>query len=587
VIFSQKPCRVAAALFIAALGPLQAQNFEKIGPKTVTGDGSGGRVDSAAAGVVGEPLPSNTAGEEILVKKLKAIVLQPGGAKVSEQNGASGVRFAGFFPPFILPEPEKLVNQLSQHLGQPVSIASINALSAEIVKFYRAHDRPLVDVTIPEQDITGGVLHLSLLESRLGAVRAEKNHWFRSSLLEAQVRSRPGEAIYASHILEDLQWLNNNPFRQVNAIYTPGKTFGTTDLVLETQDRFPIRFYTGYENTGTAITGSERWLAGFNWGNVLGLDQLLSYQFTTSDDFKSSLSHSFSYNIPLPWRHTLMFFGSLSQSDAPVVVNLQQFNSGGESSQASFRYTVPLPGVSWLKQDLFTGFDFKRSNNNLDFGGIRVFDKNADIFQWIAGYECQARDRLGVTTLNATGFYSPGNLDASNTDPIFTQSRAFAQANYFYSRLTLERLNRLPAEWSLDLRATAQWSDGNLLASEQLGVGGSTSVRGYDEDVARGDAGWLLSAELRTPPLKFLGRLGGRYAREDALQLLGFLDYGGARNHTLLAGEDLQQNLSSIGIGIRYSVTTYLSIRCDYGWQLLDIGAGYSSRGSVGVTLSY
>ena len=54
---------------------------------------------------------------------------------------------------------------------------------------------------------------------------------------------------------------------------------------LETRDRFPLRLYAGYDNSGNVATGRDRWNLGFNSGNALWLDGVLSYRFTSSDDF--------------------------------------------------------------------------------------------------------------------------------------------------------------------------------------------------------------------------------------------------------------------------------------------------------------
>src|SRR5260370_37782724 len=103
-------------------------------------------------------------------------------------------------------------------------------------------------------------------------------------------------------MLADLNWLNSNPFREVSLLYTPGKSAGTTDVILQTKDRFPLRVYAGYEDSGNPPLGRERWLAGFNWGNAFWADHQLSYQFTTSSDVASMRAYSLTYTAPLPSR---------------------------------------------------------------------------------------------------------------------------------------------------------------------------------------------------------------------------------------------------------------------------------------------
>jgi len=77
-----------------------------------------------------------------------------------------------------------------------------------------------------------------------------------------------------------------------------------------TQESFPARFYMGYEDSGTKLTGEDRLLAGCNWGTPSGWDRQLNYQYMTDIGFAFVKAHSGSYATPLRWRHSLMFFGS-------------------------------------------------------------------------------------------------------------------------------------------------------------------------------------------------------------------------------------------------------------------------------------
>jgi hemolysin activation/secretion protein len=570
--------RVFALLALLVFNDLAcAQDFERIAPKQPP--------PAAPRKAPKQPEPAPSAADTtVLVAELKGIVLVPDQSRV-DPSGASGVR--GVETRGVdLPDRSAFEKIGSRYIGHALSLATLNALTRDVIKFYRDHDRPIVDVVVPEQDITAGVVQLIVVEGRLGQVRAEGNKWFRGSLLESQVRTRPGEAIRASRMLADLNWLNGNPFREVSLLYTPGKSASTTDVILQTKDRFPLRIYSGYEDSGNPPLGRERWLAGFNWGNAFWADHQLSYQFTTSSDLESLRAHSLTYTAPLPWRHTLTLFGAYTETSAVIARDTALFHSGGASEEAGIRYTIPLPALGPLAHDLAAGFDFKRTNNNLEFGGDQVFDTNTDILEWSLGYDASAKDPLGATSLNASVFYGPGNLTGGNTDVAFQQARAFARSDYVYMRVSAERANRLPKNFSLMLRGTWQWSDANLLASEQLGVGGYNTVRGYDEREARGDSGWLLSAELRAPPVGPGGLLHVSKLN-DQLQLLGFWDYGVAQIHRPLPDEKRSIELASAGAGFRYTINSNLSLRFDYAWQLIDSGDRFGSRAHMGVLVSY
>lgn len=230
-----------------------------------------------------------------------------------------------------------------------------------------------------------------------------------------------GNISASNSLLDDLNWLNQNPLRRVDLVYERSQEPGRSDIVLRVQDRLPFRAFAGYENTGTETTEQGRTFVGFNWGNALGLDHQLSYQFTSSPGFWNnptekprSASHSGSYIIPLPWRHTLTLFGSYSES-VPEIDD--RFHQIGRSAQASARYDVPLPGVEKITHDLIAGFDWKRSNNDLEFGGVSVSSTAADVAQWMVGYSASRPDGWGALRPAPTCSSAPAASTATTPPP--------------------------------------------------------------------------------------------------------------------------------------------------------------------------
>jgi hemolysin activation/secretion protein len=481
----------------------------------------------------------------------------------------------------------RLILILRPYLQRPLSETLLEEIKARIVSAYRDSRFPLVDPSLPPQEVTGGVVQLLVLEGRAGKIRVQGERWFKNSFLRGQIRQEPGKPLDAKRLLSDVSWLNANPFRQVDASLTPGEEFGSSDLVIKVRDRLPVRVYGGFENTGTDLTGNDRYFMGLNWGNAFGLDHLFSYQFTTSSDWTDVLAHSASYTIPLPWRHRFTLAGSYGESSASSGPLIQL---SGKSWQVSARYGIPLPGTRSFEHEFQTGPDFKQSNNNLDAGGVQVLAQSTDVAQWSSTYSASLRDKLGRTSASATLVLSPGEVSTLNDQEHFEASRAMSDPSYTYARFTLGRVNRLPWDMSLIVNATWQVASDNLLASEQMGLGGNSTVRGFAERQVNGDEGWLVSTEIRSPEWSPLERLGW-LPRQDHLQLLWFWDVASAYNRSLLPDEDPSQDLMSTGPGLRYAINPYLSVRFDYGWQLQDPGGIYSiddsSKGHLSVTVSY
>jgi hemolysin activation/secretion protein len=464
----------------------------------------------------------------------------------------------------------------------------LNQLITAVIVHFRDHKHPIVDVVVPQQDVSGGVVQVLVLESRVGTVKLAGNEHFSDKDIRSDFRIQPGDMIISDQMRADLEWANQNPFHTSDVIYEPGKEPGTTDILLQTVDRVPLRLYAGYEDSGNRETGFDRYLFGLNWGDAFGAgwDNQLNYQYTTSGDFNRLKAHSGSYVIPLRWHHTLTFFGNYVTTDGevPPLLAVQ-----GKSYQISGRYSIPLKTIGEYKHTLGIGFDYKYNKNSLEFGDIPLTSVPIEVRQFAATYDGSLRDSLGVTSLNVSAYWSPGNWGGDNSDAVFGSAHTYATANYTYGDATLSRLTRLPKDWSLFLRGTFQVSNANLTPSEQLGLGGYDTIRGYDEREVNSDEGYILNAEIRTPTMSLGRHLRRDHAAKDQLQFLAFWDYGSGNDHRLLPGEPSDTALSAMGLGLRYTIGSNVSIRADYGFQMLKthLDNDNGGRGDIGIVISY
>ncbi len=488
--------------------------------------------------------------------------------------------------------------KLQDFIGKPLFTGDLPRISQLILDWYRAHDLPVVDVAYPEQDISTGTVQAVVTVYRLGKVKFEGNQWFSDQLLRSEMNIAPGNPIDFGTLRNDLNRLNNNSFRQVNAVLARGDEVGFTDIDVTVQDRFPLRVYAGYDNNGVPVTGRDEYSAGFNYGNLFGLDHQISYRFITTPDLWQTrsrgaghsndprfMAHSLTYSAPLPWGDTLNVFGSYVQQVPNVGANFDQV---GHSLQLSLRYLKPLPTIGTITQSVQGGFDYKRSDNNLAFGGTQIFAATTNVEQFLLIYDATRTDSWGQTALENQLVYSPGGLSDGNKTPVFIASGVTgAKANYLYDNLQITRVDFLPWQFSTMIRLDGQLATGELLPSEQIGAGGVDSVRGYNPRTANGTRGLLGSVELHSPTYNPLQRLG--LPVDDTGQLLAFYDAGFVSDLNAQTGQPKSASLQSLGFGARYSAGRYLDVRFDYGWQLSRApGATHlGNLANVSVTLAY
>lgn len=470
--------------------------------------------------------------------------------------------------------------QFADDIGKPLTFARLAQIRRAVIERFRAAGQPLVDVYVPEQDVSDGVVRIAVAEFHVGRVMVRGNRYFSDAQLLREMPLQSGGSVTESDVSTGLTLLNANPYRRVDVVYAPGEGTNATDVILQTQDRFPFRVNAGYDNAGVQQLGRDRFFAGFDYGNLFGLDQQLAYQYTASNDLLGGnpsiegrpnrprfQAHSFSYSAPLPWFDRVEFFGVYAQS-TPRLDN--SFNQTGVSAQFSARYDRYLPLLDGWQQQLQLGYDFKRSNNDLEFGGVQVFNANTHVHQFLIAYDATKNDSLGQTHANVALVGSPGHLDGDNNDDAFQTTRNGATARYGYMQLLAQRDLTIGVGFSLSARGRFQWTPNTLLPSEEMGLGGDDTLRGYAPYSVQGDRGWDVQTELRTPALAFFGDSG------PAFQPFLFVDAGHVWNKIDQPAEVQAGMLSSVGVGLRFQWSRFVNARVTYGQPLRAAGPGGS-----------
>ncbi len=562
---------VVVLLLLAMCSVAWSQDLSLIAPKQIE------KEVKPAQMPVGPPVPEvkSSTPKKILLKRLSGLIFLRSPEKVLK----GGIQMEGILVDGYM--NESFFEEMGTFLNQPLTLELLNSMLQKVVVFYRSQATPVVDVYVPEQNITRGTIQIVVLEGRVGKIRVEGNKWFASSQLEKQVRIQPGDVIKGDQLAQDVNWINKNPFRHVDLVLERGKTRGETDVILQTKDRIPLRVYGGYENSGNDYTGFDRYLVGFNYGNVFGLGHLVDYQFTTSENYFSMNAHSLHYEIPLAWKDSLHFNAAYAESTPEIDPN---YDMDAKSSELIGRYDIRLTPYKMLRHHLDIGLEYKFSNSNLEFSQEPVFDKKTEIVQVAIGYAGFLPDSWGQTSFGLKAFYSPGDLTSYNTDEDFNGLQEGATAEYIYSNIYVNRVTTLPASFSWNINVHGQLADGPLLGSEQLGLGGYTSVRGFRENEVNADEGILLSNEIRTPMYDLSSMFGAKIPL-GTIQFLGFWDYGwGSTSY-----DSNDYTLSSVGFGLRYYLSSYVSLRFDYGFQQQgeDLDPADNAVGNMGLVISY
>ena len=578
------------------LGPSRAdppsvqfgQGFQDIAPSPAPG--KPGTIQTLPK--VEPPEGASRAREAIITSELKGLVFVEKEDQIKTE-GVAGV--TGIVATSELLQKPEFAERMKPYFGKPVTLGGLDEITREVINYFREKGFPVVNVIVPQQTVKDGVIQILAIEARVGRVKVENARWFRPDNIRAEVNLREGDKIDANQLQDDMNWLNTNPFRTADLKFEPGEQEGTTDLVIDVTDRLPLRVYTTYDNYGIDLTGKNRQSLGVNLGNLFSLDQQAGFQYTTSwkDLFNAMNAYSGSYLIPFPWRNTLTVFGSYSSSQASFAPQ-QSFQ--GDSWQMSARYNVPLPTLDPVSHAFYAGLDFKQSSNAfLLFNTIQNLGPGSgfapfSIFQLTAGYNANIPDDVGMTSFEVGGFYSPGGVSGWNNTPQFQSVVENSCASYVYGKFNLNRTFILPYKFTISGNFNGQLASTPLMPTEQYGLGGYNTVRGYDERSANGDNAYVFNTEIRTPPGSIF-KIFGNQEVDDSIQFLAFFDYGFTGNIKPPTGATTPQDfwLMSVGPGLRYNIDRFVSVRFDWGFQLHQApeGSVSGSRAELSVTAAY
>lgn len=543
-------------------GAAQAQNYPKVAPRLPEAQASPEIARPAEPAPVRRP----AADDPVLLPVLKGLVFVDGPFALKREGlgadaaGPQGVAASGLEDL----DTAEFRAAVTPYVGKPLRLSDLDEIRRLARARYVGQGKPFLDVSAPPQNVTSGVVQIVVTQYRLGEVTVSGNRHFSEAVVRRPLTLKPGDRLSLPRIEEELDRLNENPFLSVNAVFQPGKETGETDLVLQTVDRTPVRIYGGVDNRGFRQLGLWQYQAGVNWGNAFGAGHVLSYQLTRSLPGRFT-AHSASGVFAVTPRTKALVFGSYSTVRPEIAAG---FDNVGHSGQASARISRPLPRLAGGSGNIQAGYDYKFTDNNLEFAGIEIINSKIEIHQFPVTVTLNFTDPLGQTSVSNDLVFSPGGLSDRNTDEAFEALVPGAKARYVYDRLAVTRTTRLPKNMALVVRGAVQAASGNLPNSEQMGGGGAGSARGYYPDTAVGSTGVILNTELRAPPFSPTALLGRRLAIDDSLQAGAFYDFVDIRQPDKVPGASAPARLESVGFLLNYSTNRRVDLSVDGGLQL-------------------
>ncbi|MEM7651383.1 MAG: ShlB/FhaC/HecB family hemolysin secretion/activation protein [Pseudomonadota bacterium] len=427
-------------------------------------------------------------------------------------------------------------------LGQSVTLADVYGIASAMTNKYRNDGYILTQVVVPPQTIDGGVVKLRAVEGFVDQIRVSGNDQ-ESALktIRAYANRISGEgALNVEDLEKFLLLINDLPGVEARSILSPSRTrTGASDLQIIVE-RDPYEAFLGVDNNGSRYLGPIQFTAAGAVNSFYGNNERISAQFVTAPHNAELYFGSIGYDQPIGTYGT-MIKTLYSHTSTEPGFDLDQFDVNGKSDFASIK--VEHPFIRSRARNIYGHvlFDWRdvQSRNILE-------PTREDRIRAVrAGARFEFLDDLFTAGVNALSFEIAQGLDifgASSEDDI-RLSRPAGNPTFTKFNAEAQRLQRLTSDLNLLIAGRAQFAGGAMLASEEFGVGGINSGRGFDPSEIVGDDGVSGKVELQwnePTPVRWM---------ED-YQLFGFYDFGKVWNDDATISDD-DESLASTGLGVR------------------------------------
>lgn len=490
----------------------------------------------------------------------------------------SAVEFQGATSGRLALSDKALASTYAEFLGREAPLSVVCDIRDRAAMLYLRRG-VLASVVIPEQQVSGGRLTLTVVEARIASVNYHGDAGPAQKQVVRFLDNLRGMAPFDLNVAQRYLLLASDvPGARIqSALRTSSAGDGALDLeVAITRDAVDGSIVA--QNYGSKTVGRDLTLARLDLNG-----------FTPFGD-----------------RTSILAYGTLSSDEQRVIQAAERFYLGGEGLVAdlsgSWGWTKPgdvlapldLEGVSFAGSVRLTYPLVRHRRQNLNMGmGLDWIDQKVEFG---GGTATLTEDHLRVLFARLDGHYAPASMAANSVALTgvlevrqgvrglgasdygeASASRFLARPDATVLRAEGEVGGRLAGPLVGRLHLAWQHTDDPLLSYEEYGAGNLTIGRGYDPSVASGDRALAASIEVTTVPIPLNG---GRAAWRP----YAFYDTAKLTNLGVGAGK---LSLDSAGVGMRAQLSSRIAL--DLAWaKPLDnpYGVGGTSPSRVLISLS-
>lgn len=449
---------------------------------------------------------------------------------------------------------ERLDAVLARHTGER-SLDELQQAARDVQALYRDAGYGAVVAFIPEQTSPPGEVAITVVEGRLALVTVAGNRQFDTANIRASLPSLvEGQTPRVREIDAQIQLANENPAKDIDVLLQPGERAGEVEARIQVTEEKVSQVTLGLDNTGNETNGRLRANVGWQHAGLWNRDHVLTLQAQVAPEKLDAVAVlSANYRIPFYAAGMAMdayaAYSDVDGGTTATVAGPLQFS--GKGHIAGVRLSKYLPRLGEIDHRVVVGLDHRDYINSCTLANTSLCD-SVSVQPLSVEYIVQ---KAGRTAWGASvGVQHNLQIGGGHAgDAKFEAARPGAKPRYTLVRVGLFAGISVAEEWQLQGRLVGQATGDALVPGEQFGIGGASSVRGYDEREITGDSGAAASLELWSPDIaKALSLASG------SLRWIGFVDAGWVSNRAdapcrAAVDNRTECHLGAVGAGLRYT----------------------------------
>ncbi|HLJ64990.1 MAG TPA: ShlB/FhaC/HecB family hemolysin secretion/activation protein [Stellaceae bacterium] len=531
---------VSAILLVSGLAPALAQ-------QQIPGSVAPGRIEQPLQPPQGAP-PATSA--PVVPRGLAPTQAPPGAEKVHFTLQKLVIEDAVVFTVSdFAPLYEKLI-------GKDVTLQQVYEVAAAITAKYGEAGYILSQALVPAQQITNGVVRLTIVEGFIDKVifKNETGAPVDNGLLqEYGAKISASRPLQASDLERYLLLMNDLPGVGARSFMQPSSaTPGAADLIVVIE-RKQVDGSVSVDNRGTKFIGPYQATLSGAVNNVLGLNNRTELRTTLTSPLRDLHYVDLSHEEEIDSEGTVATLGGFFSDAHPG------FTQTGLEDQ-------DVSGWAQLVHPLIRS----RTENVSVRGRVEINELDATQNNLLLSHDNLRIARLQLAYSGIDTLWNPANdlaaIELSQGVPVFgasaERSRPGTRASFTKVAGSASRTQPLFSNLGVLVGTTWQASGEVLPGSEEFGFGGADFGRGYDPSEIIGDSGVAGKVELQ-----WTESLGQVWLSN--VQPYAFFDAGAVWSNFQVPGVNSEATATSTGAGVR-----------------ADFGHGLSAYAELGVPLT-